>query len=801
MKKHISVLLGLLVIFSSLFTSCNEEELDPNICKITVKSEGNGTVSITDYIGTSVNVLIGNRVEVEATPDEGWAFIGWYVSGSESPVSTDAAFTFITSENVTLTARFAKLSDIIIRSGGNGSVAFKDSKGNSIPVLPGTEVTVIATPDVDCDFVGWFVGDSETPVSTEAVYTFTATENIILTGQFSKRPVVTVQSAGNGSVSIKDTYWTNKAFLPGTEVTVIAKPYENCDFIGWFVADEESPLSTDAEYTFTVTEDITLTAKFSKRPIVTIRSAGNGSVSFKDYDGTSIAVSPNTEVTVIATPDEYSDFVGWHIADSLVSTEHTYVHTVSCDVVLIAKFFSGEYINETFASSFGVFSTEETVGNYPWVIDYSTAKATSYVDGANNAATSWLISTPVDFTNETEAYVTFDYIIRYAESGKVAAYHQLLISTDYTGNAAEATWTDLPYNAVEGSDWATFYKANVNIPGEFIGKANVTFALRYTATTKASTWEVKNFKVARGKVDVIEPEEATEYTVAEALAAYTGVAKPAVVKGYIVGTVNGQVYTEGCVFSGTAESKTNILLADNPNETDYNNCIPVQLPSGAVRDALNLVDNPGNYKKYVVLTGSLDKYFGVAGLKSVTAYTIDGATPETPETPDTPDTPSIPTEGNILENNSFEEWNDNTPIGWGKDGSNATAHSATISQSTEANDGNYAVVVNGDAKGNKRLASKAYTLPAGTYTISAYIKQTGSTAGVFRLGYGVIKDGAIGNSDYKYLNNPTTVSSSWQLYTAEFTLTEESTITALVMNSKVGNGAAILVDDVTITAK
>ena len=720
MKKHISVLLGLLVIFSSLFTSCNEEELDPNICKITVKSEGNGTVSITDYIGTSVNVLIGNRVEVEATPDEGWAFIGWYVSGSESPVSTDAVFTFITSENVTLTARFAKLSDIIIRSGGNGSVAFKNASGNSIPVLPGAEVTVIATPNEDCDFVGWFIGDSETPVSTEAVYTFTATENIVLTGQFSKRPVVTVQSAGNGSVSIKDTYWTNKAFLPGTEVTVIAKPYENCGFIGWFVANEESPISTDAEYTFTVTEDI----------------------------------------------------------------------------LLIAKFYSGEYINETFASSFGVFSTEETVGNYPWVIDYSTAKATSYVDGANNAATSWLISSPVDFTNETEAYVAFDYIIRYSESGKVAANHSLLISTDYAGNAAEATWTDLPYNTVEGSDWATFYKANVNIPGEFIGKANVTFALRYTATTKASTWEVKNFKVTRGKVDVIEPEVPTEYTVTEAIAAYTGIAKPAIVKGYIVGTVNGMVYTEDCVFSGTAESKINLLLADTPDETDYNNCMPVQLPSGAVRDALNLVDNPGNYKKLVTLTGSLEKYFSVAGLKSVSKYSIDGVTPDQPETPDTPDTPSIPTEGNILENGSFEEWNGDIPTAWGKDDSNASAHNATISQSTDAIDGSYAVVVNGD-KANKRLASKCYRLPAGTYTYSILVKTNGNDAGHCRIGYVPIADGKVGTYVYEEAA-ASAVTGNWTERALEFTLTEETTIVLVVMNNKTGNGASFLVDDATL---
>ena len=381
MKKHVSILLGLLVVFSSLFTSCNEEELDPNICKITVKSEGNGKVSITDYIGTSVNVLIGNHIEVVATPDDGWAFIGWYISGTESPVSTDASFTFITSENVTLTARFAKLSDIIIRSGGNGSVAFKNASGNSIPVLPGAEVTVIATPNEDCDFVGWFIEDSETPVSTEAVYTFTATENIVLTGQFSKRPVVTVQSAGNGSVSIKDTYWTNKAFLPGTEVTVIATPYTDCDFIGWFVADAESPISTDIQYTFIVTEDIALTARFNKRPVITIHSVGSGNVSFEDHPGTSIAVLPNTDVTVIATPNENCDFLGWFMANEEfpISTDLKYAFIAIEDITLIAmfkrKFDSNghEYIDLGLPSGLkwgtcnvGATNPEEYGGYYAW---------------------------------------------------------------------------------------------------------------------------------------------------------------------------------------------------------------------------------------------------------------------------------------------------------------------------------------------------------------------------------------------------------------------------------------------------
>lgn len=295
----------------------------------------------------------------------------------------------------------------------------------------------------------------------------------------------------------------------------------------------------------------------------------------------------------------------------------------------------GVYISETFTSDFGVFTPVETVGDTPWIIDYKTAKATSYIDGTNKEATSWLISSPVDFTNETEAYVAFEYIIRYSESGKVAANHQLLISADYTGDPAAATWKDIPYGAVEGADWVTFYKANVAVPAEFLGKSGIVFALRYTATTKASTWEVKNFKVAHGTAaEPEEPEEAKEYTVAEALEAFTGVPTPAIVKGYIVGTVDGQVYTDGCRFSGTAESKTNLLIADNVDETDPANCMPVQLPSGAVRNALNLVDNAGNYKKQVTLTGSLEKYFGVPGLKTVSKYEIEGVTPEEPETPE-----------------------------------------------------------------------------------------------------------------------------------------------------------------------
>ncbi len=248
------------------------------------------------------------------------------------------------------------------------------------------------------------------------------------------------------------------------------------------------------------------------------------------------------------------------------------------------------------------------------------------MNNQNERAQSWLISSPIDLTNETEAYISFEYIIRYAASGKIAANHQLLISDNYNGNPANTTWTDLPYDAVEGSDWSTFYKANVTVPEQFVGKGNVVIALKYTATEKAGTWEVKNLVVSNTATNEEEEEEAPTdvLTVAQAIEAYTGTAKPAIVKGYIVGTSEAGQTSLTPIFGTDKASNTNILLADAADETDISKCIPVQLPSGDVRKKVNLQENPGNYKKQVTLTGSIEKYFGVTGLKSVTKALFEG---------------------------------------------------------------------------------------------------------------------------------------------------------------------------------
>lgn len=92
------------------------------------------------------------------------------------------------------------------------------------------------------------------------------------------------------------------------------------------------------------------------------------------------------------------------------------------------------------------------------------------------------------------------------------------------------------------------------------------------------------------------------------------------VTGYIVGWIDGMSLVDGATFTVPASSTSNLLLADSPDMRDASMCIPVQLPSGAVRTALNLKDHPENLGKQVSIKGSIEAYFGAKGVKSVSAY-------------------------------------------------------------------------------------------------------------------------------------------------------------------------------------
>ncbi len=103
----------------------------------------------------------------------------------------------------------------------------------------------------------------------------------------------------------------------------------------------------------------------------------------------------------------------------------------------------------------------------------------------------------------------------------------------------------------------------------------------------------------------------TAYTLADLVALYNAGTTPTGVwvKGVIAGSYDNNGVTASYVETNLALQSGDIV-------------VPVQLPKGNVRDALNLVGNPENLNAEVALLGDIMQYFSVAGLKNVTDYVL-----------------------------------------------------------------------------------------------------------------------------------------------------------------------------------
>lgn len=209
------------------------------------------------------------------------------------------------------------------------------------------------------------------------------------------------------------------------------------------------------------------------------------------------------------------------------------------------------YIYEPLTSSLGSFTTTEIIGSYPWeyAAQYKCAKVTGY-SGEANAAESWLVSPSFDLTNETAAYISFDYVIAY-NSDDIVACHQVMFSSDYNGNVENATWEAINYNPIKSGSWVLENTGKIAIPESMYGKSNVIVAFKYTSSaSNASTWEVANVIVAPGDGSDTPDEggdtpsiPGEQTTIANAIEAGPGAAK---VSGTVLATyARGFIVNDG----------------------------------------------------------------------------------------------------------------------------------------------------------------------------------------------------------------------------------------------------------------
>ena len=114
-------------------------------------------------------------------------------------------------------------------------------------------------------------------------------------------------------------------------------------------------------------------------------------------------------------------------------------------------------------------------------------------------------------------------------------------------------------------------------------------------------------------------EKVTPFTVADVVKLNNnyGAGEKFWVLGYILGSAgNGGVLA--------ADAASNIALGDAADQET--GLVPVELPSGEIREALNVVDNPTNKGKQVKVYGQLVSYFVTTGVKATSDYEWPTAT-------------------------------------------------------------------------------------------------------------------------------------------------------------------------------
>ena len=222
-----------------------------------------------------------------------------------------------------------------------GTVSVSMNPGDT-KIYDGEKASLTATPNEGYKFVKWTLNGKE--VSAEKEFTTDPVYcNIGYVAVFAKEDeaaeeydiTVTADHPELGSVSVSPS-----RVVAGASVTATATPTDGARFVGWYNGDEK--VSDDIQYTFTVSEAVTLTAHFVKTCKVTFDQSAGGVITVKCGETTLTsgdAVDAGSMVTVTATPAPNYVLQSISVNNSAQTlSENSATFEISEDIAIAASF-------------------------------------------------------------------------------------------------------------------------------------------------------------------------------------------------------------------------------------------------------------------------------------------------------------------------------------------------------------------------------------------------------------------------------------------------------------------------------
>ena len=292
-----------------------------NSHSLTLQNSESTKGSITDLSGT---YKYGKTINLTATPEAGYVFIGWFSSNNLLSILENYEFS-MPDNDVMITVKWIVCSDI--------SYTVKHYKQN----IDNDEYTIADTDNL----TGTTATLTEATLKDYEGFTAPTLEQVYINGDGStlielyytrNSHSLTLQNSDSTKGSITDLSDTYKY---GQSITLVATPNSGYVFGGWF--DGTSCLSTDESYTFTMPDkNLTVKAIFGKMYSLTtnVNDDSAGSITAINHE---LHVSGSEIQLVMETNVGYT-FVGLFKGDVQLTTSLNYTFTMpEEDTILEAR--------------------------------------------------------------------------------------------------------------------------------------------------------------------------------------------------------------------------------------------------------------------------------------------------------------------------------------------------------------------------------------------------------------------------------------------------------------------------------
>ena len=295
----------------------------------------------------------GTSVTVTATALPDYRFVNWTEDGVE--VCKSESYTFTVAGDRSLVANFVAYPRTAKPEISPAGGAFKASAQVTIScATPGATIT--------------YTTDGSEPAADSTVYleplVFTVPTTLkarafaagcrpseVATATFDVTPVYSLVAKASPLGS--GTFRGEGVFLSGTKVMIKAIPNEGYAFVHW--TRDEVPVSTQASYMFTITDNTILVAHFEPLDPCRVTTVASPAEAGSTSGGGKFPIG--TSLTVKATANPGYVFVNWTEDGVPVSVSPDYRFKLNGDRTLVANFSAGQAAwGVTISPSGGIFS-------------------------------------------------------------------------------------------------------------------------------------------------------------------------------------------------------------------------------------------------------------------------------------------------------------------------------------------------------------------------------------------------------------------------------------------------------------